>query len=217
MSVREMISTRVTCASALTYGKRKMTIDKIQTARARKRSMSSLQREHSLHHCLPKPIPLMQISYIGVRSNFSRTTLSLAGSNGLHLPWQGVSNAESGARTDWKTASQSWLKAASSVTVSFVNVSLKGGGIEMKRLTGARTVTPSVVTNSMVKSGDSRSFFLDGSSFSSLALSFFLSFLSFFFFPGTGASSSSGAIESSIVDAEFKCQFRAAPAGNVIA
>src|ERR1700688_2785795 len=109
MSAREVISTRVTCASVLGHGKRKMTVDRIQTTRARKRCIGSLPREHSLHQCLPKPIPLMQILYIGVRSNFSRTMLSLAGSNGLHFPSQGVPNAESGARTDWKTASQSCL------------------------------------------------------------------------------------------------------------
>src|ERR1700693_2970546 len=98
MSVREIISTRVTCASVLIHGKRKMTIDKIQATRARKRCMSSLQREQSLHHCLPKPTPLIQILYIGVRSNFSRTTLSLAGSNGLELSME--ESAESEMRTD---------------------------------------------------------------------------------------------------------------------
>src|SRR5580700_3300076 len=109
MSEREIISTRVTCASAPAAKNEKMTNDKIQATRARKRCMGTLQREHSLHHCLPKPIPLIQILHIGVRSNFSRTMLSLAGSNGLHWPSQGVRNSESGARTDWKTASQSWL------------------------------------------------------------------------------------------------------------
>src|SRR5580700_6735420 len=100
MSVREIISTRVTCAFVPAAENRKMTNDRIQMKLARKRCISSLQRGHSLHHCLPKPIALIQILYIGVRSNFSRTMLSLAGSNGLHLPWQGISKAESGRRTD---------------------------------------------------------------------------------------------------------------------
>src|SRR5579863_9035312 len=175
--------------------------------------MSSLQREDSLHHCLPKPTPLMQISYIGVRSNLSRTTLSLTGSKAGHLSLQIISKAESGARTDWKTASQSWLYAASFSTSSFASFSLNGGGMEMKRLAGALTVTPSAVTSSMVKSGDSRSFFLDLSS--SFALSFLLFLSSSFFLPGSETSSSIGAIESSRVEFADKCQFAAAPAGKV--
>src|SRR6266436_3648504 len=163
MSVREKISTRVTCASAPAAKHMKMTNDKIKTKRARKRCMGTLQREHSLHHCLPKPIALIEILYIGERSNFSRTTLSLAGSKRLEL--SAGFKSESGARTVWKIVSQSWLYPASSNTPSFVNFSLKGGGMETKRLTGALAVAPSVPTSSMVKSGDSRSFFLGFSSF----------------------------------------------------
>src|SRR5580704_6668367 len=135
MSVREIISTRVTCASALMEESRKAAIERMQTICARQRCISSLQRGHSLHHYLPKPTPLMQILYIGVRSNFSLTMLSFAGSNRLELSplWK----EENGARTDWNTASQSWLYPSSSSTPSFANFSLKGGGMEMKRLTGA--------------------------------------------------------------------------------
>src|SRR5580700_6864109 len=131
---------------------RKVTSERIQTRSALKRCISSLQREDSLHHCLPKPIALMQILYIGVLSNFRRTMLSLAGSNAGHLSLQFISNEENGARTDWKMVSQSWLYPASSSTPSFVNFSLKGGGMETNRLAGALTITPSVVSNSMVKS-----------------------------------------------------------------
>src|SRR5580704_6507043 len=193
MSVREIMSTRVTRASALKEESGKTTSDRIQAIRARKRCMSSLQRGHSLHHYLPKPTPLMQILYIGVRSNFSLTMLSFAGSNRLELSplWK----EESGARTDWNTTSQSWLYPSSSSTPSFANFSLKGGGMEMKRLTGALAVAPSEVTSSMVKSGDSRSFFFDLSSSFSFCFSF-----SSFFFPGSETSSSMGATESSRVD-----------------
>src|ERR1700675_4321406 len=124
MSEREITSTRVTCASTPAAKIEKMTNDKIQATRARKRCMGTLQREHSLHHCLPKPIALIQILYIGVRSNFSRTMLSLAGSKAGHLSLQIISKAEKGARIDWNTTSQSCLYPASSRTPSFVNFSL---------------------------------------------------------------------------------------------
>src|SRR5437879_4051452 len=85
-------------------------------------------------------------------------------------------------RTVWKTGSQSFSYPFSSMTVSFVNFSLKGGGIATNLLTSTSGVAPSLVTSSTVKSGDSRSFFFDLSSF-------FLSSSSFFFsssvlFPG---------------------------------
>src|SRR5580692_10043387 len=192
-----------------------MTIERTQAIRARTRCIGGLQRGHSIHHCLPKPIPLMQILYIEVRSNRSRTTLSLAGSNAGHLSLQIISNPENGARTDWKTASQSWLYAASLTTSSFASFSLNGGGMAMKRLAGALTITPSVVSNSMVKSGDSRSFFLDLSSSFFFSLAFFLSLSSSFFSPGSETSSSIGATESSSVEFADKCQFAAAPVGNV--
>src|ERR1700683_5431897 len=111
--------------------------------------MGSLQRGDSIHHCLPKPIPLIQILYIGVRSNRSRTTLSFAGSNVGHLSLQTIWNPENGARTDWKTASQSWLYAASLSTSSLASFSLNGGGMAMKRLAGALTIAPSGVINSI--------------------------------------------------------------------
>ena len=145
--------------------------------------MSSLQREHSLHHCLPKPIALMQILYIGVRSNFSRTTLSLAGSNRLELSVK-YSNPESGTRTDWKTASQSWLYAASLSTSSFASFSLNGGGMDMKRLAGALTVTPSVVTQFDGEIGRFAFFLLGFLLFFFLFLGFFLVFIVVFFLSG---------------------------------
>jgi hypothetical protein len=104
--------------------------------------------------------------------------------------------------------------APSSIIASFVNFSLKGGGIEAKRLTGDVTIAPSSSTSSMVKSGDSRSFFFSLSLIFFSSSFFFFSFSSSFFLPGRSTSSSIGATESSRVEVCVKCQIAAAPAGS---